>query len=126
MEVKMKIAISTDGNKVSAHFGRCPEYTIIEIEDNNLNSKNVIKNPGHRQGFLPEFFRERNVDCIIAGGIGRRAKVLFNEFGIETIAGVTGSIDDTINNILEGTLEGGKGLCERGKGKGYGLAKESQ
>jgi len=28
----MLIAIATDGNFVSAHFGRCPSYTIIEIK----------------------------------------------------------------------------------------------
>ena len=28
----MKIAISTDGDFVSAHFGRCPSFTIVDIE----------------------------------------------------------------------------------------------
>jgi len=29
----MKIAISTDAGFVSAHFGRCPSFTIAEIEE---------------------------------------------------------------------------------------------
>ena len=32
----MKIAISTDGDFVSAHFGRCPEYTILDIENGKV------------------------------------------------------------------------------------------
>ena len=31
----MRIAISTDGSSVSGHFGRCPSFTIVDIEDGN-------------------------------------------------------------------------------------------
>ncbi len=122
----MKIAISTDGNIVAAHFGRCPEYTIIEIEDDKLKSKEVIANPGHRANFLPEFLHNLGVECIISGGIGRRARGLFDEFGIKTIVGITGMVDDAIDEILKGTLKGGESLCKRGSGKGYGLEKEKE
>ena len=49
----MKIAISTDGGYVSAHFGRCPSFTIMEVEDSKLVGKEEIDNPGHHPGFLP-------------------------------------------------------------------------
>lgn len=29
----MRIAISTDGKYVSQHFGRCPSYTLVDIEN---------------------------------------------------------------------------------------------
>jgi len=32
----MKVAISTDQGHVSAHFGRCPSYTIVEIEKGQI------------------------------------------------------------------------------------------
>ena len=32
----MKVAISTDRGFVSAHFGRCQSYTIVEIEDGRI------------------------------------------------------------------------------------------
>ncbi len=32
-------------------------------------------------------------------------------------------IDDVIDEILKGTLEGGESLCKPGNGKGYGLDK---
>ncbi len=117
----MKIAISTEGELVSAHFGRCPSFTTLEIEGNKLVKKEVIDNPGHHPGFLPEFLKERGIKCIIAGGMGQRAQGLFTEAGIETIVGIEGEIDGVIKKVLDGTLEGGESLCNPGVGRGYGV-----
>ncbi len=119
----MKLAISTDGGMVSAHFGRCPEFTIMEIEDCKLKGKETIPNPGHHPGFLPQFLHDRGVTCIIAGGMGQRAQGLFAEKGIEAIVGITGSISEVLKSILAGTLKGGESLCKPGAGKGYGIEK---
>lgn len=119
----MKIAISTDSGMVSAHFGRCPEFTIIDIEDCKLKGKEVIPNPGHLPGFLPQFLHDRGVTCIIAGGMGHRAQGLFAEKGIETIVGISGSMAGVVKSILAGTLKGGESLCKPGTGKGYGIEK---
>jgi len=108
----MLIVIATDGNFVSAHFGRCPSYTIIEIKEGKLLSKKVINNPGHQPGFLPQFLKDQGVECIIADGMGSRAQKLFAESGVKTILGVSGSIDDVIKQIFDGTLKGGESLCE--------------
>ena len=57
----MKIAISTEGDFVSPHFGRCPSFTILEIEGNKLGKREIIDNPGLYPGFLPEFLKEKGV-----------------------------------------------------------------
>jgi len=119
----MHIAISTDGDFVSAHFGRCPSLTIVDIEESEIIKKQVIDNPGHHPGFLPRFLHERGVECIIAGGMGQRASILFNEQNIKTIVGVSGKVDDVLEKILKGTLVGGESLCKPGAGKGYGVDK---
>jgi len=119
----LKIAISTEGSFVSAHFGRCPSFTIVEIEDGKLINKETIDNPGHHPGFLPQFLHERGVTAIIAGAMGQRASGLFTEQGIEVVVGITGTIDETIDKILKGTLEGGENLCRPGAGRGYGVDK---
>ncbi len=119
----MKIAISTDGDYVSAHFGRCPAFTIVEIENNKVIKTQTIENPGHHPGFLPEFLYKQGVEAIIAGGIGMRARALFDSYGIKTIMGVEGKINDVITSILNNTLKGGENLCQPGAGKGYGLDK---
>jgi predicted Fe-Mo cluster-binding NifX family protein len=119
----MKIAISTDNNFVSAHFGRCPCFTVVEIENGKLISKQIIDNPGHHPGFLPQFLHEKGISCIIAGGMGQRASELFREQGIQTIVGITGSIDETIDRLIKGEVEGTENICRPGLGKGYGLDK---
>ena len=119
----MKIAISTDGHHVSEHFGRCPSFTIVDIDDGKEISRQVISNPGHHPGFLPKFLREKGVHCIIAGGMGQRAMGLFAEQGIDTILGVSGSVDGIIGQLLKGTLSGGESSCTPGAGRGYGLDK---
>jgi len=55
----LKVAISTDGDVVSAHFGRCPSFTIVEIQDKQVVKTDTIANPGHHPGFLPQFLREK-------------------------------------------------------------------
>ena len=119
----MKIAISTDNGQVSAHFGRCPEFTVVEIENGKVLSKEVIANPGHHPGFLPKFFSERGIKAIIAGGMGYRAQSLFDEMGMKAVLGISGPVNEIIGKLASGTLKGGESLCRPGAGKGYGLDK---
>jgi len=107
-----KIAISTDGDQVAPHFGRCPSYTLFEINEKSVANKEVIDNPGHEPGFLPVFLAERGVTCIIAGGMGPRAQMLFGQRGIESIIGITGKVDEVIETYLRGELESGESMCE--------------
>jgi predicted Fe-Mo cluster-binding NifX family protein len=119
----MRIAISTDGDFVSAHFGRCPHFTIVNIDGGKILDKEVIENPGHHPGFIPQFLHEKNVDCIVTGGVGRRASSSFNEFGIKVVVGVSGRIDEIVDKLQKGALVGGESICKPGSGKGYGLDK---
>ena len=120
----MRIAISTDNGMVSAHFGRCPVFTIVEIENGNILKKEQIDNPGHQPGLIPRFLHEKGINCIVAGGMGMRAKDFFEKFGIETITGISGNVDDVIHELINGTVKGTDSLCMPGEGKGYGLDKQ--
>lgn len=119
----MRIAISTDGEFVSAHFGRCPHFTIVDVEDKKVVKKELVSNPGHEPGFIPHFLSRKGVKCVVAGGMGMRATGFFSEAGIETIVGVSGKVDDVIRGLLKGEVKGGESLCSPGSGKGYGLDK---
>ncbi len=119
----MKIAISTDGNFVSEHFGRCPVFTLVDIKAGKLVGTMILENPGHQPGAIPKYLHKKRVNCIVAGGMGMRARGFFGEVGIQAILGVTGRIDDVIRSLLNGTLKGGESLCKPGAGKGYGLDK---
>ena len=120
----MKIAIPTEGGEVSPHFGRAPEFVIVEIEENSVVKREKIANPGHRAGFLPSFLADSGVTHVITGGAGQRAQSGFAQYGIELVAGISGKVDEVIEKILQGTLKGGESLCKPGLGKGYGIEKE--
>jgi predicted Fe-Mo cluster-binding NifX family protein len=110
----MKIAISTDRGYVSAHFGRCLAYTIVDIQDGRIIKREEIPNPGHQPGFLPVYLSQMGVNAIIAGGMGPRAQGLFSEKNIQTIIGIQGPIDEVIEKFLRQELEAGQDLCDHG------------
>ncbi len=113
----MKIAISTDTGFVSAHFGRCPSFTIAEIEEGKVLKVEEINNPGHQPAFLPNFLAERGVKYIICGGMGNRAQILFAEKKIIPVIGVTGKIEEVIEKFVKGQLKEGESLCKPGDRK---------
>ncbi len=119
----MRIAISTDGRYVSPHFGRCPSFTLVDIENGKMVKKVEVENPGHEPGYIPQFLHQKGVKRIVCGGMGARAQGFFEEMGIETIVGIDGSIDGVIEKLEKGVLEGGESLCAPGAGKGYGIEK---
>ncbi|MDD4568583.1 MAG: NifB/NifX family molybdenum-iron cluster-binding protein [Tepidanaerobacteraceae bacterium] len=110
----MKVAIPTDNKSVSAHFGHCAEFTIYDIDEKNkkVNSKEVIGNPGHEPGFLPGYLAKQGINCIIAGGMGSRAKQLFDQNNISSITGASGSADEVIQEYLAGNLVSDGNYCD--------------
>lgn len=119
----MKIAIPAENGIVSPHFGRCPKFTIVEIKDGVIESKEEIESPGHSPGLLPDYFSKIDIDTVVAGGMGMRAIELFKEQNIKVIMGVEGDVDLLIEKIIDGTLTAGESSCSPGSGKGYGLDK---
>jgi predicted Fe-Mo cluster-binding NifX family protein len=113
--VFMKIAVANEGGFVSPHFGRCAEYTLFTVNARNeIMEKAVIPNPGHEPGFLPGYLAKLGVTHIIAGGMGQRAQNLFAQEGIVTLMGATGSVDEVVQDFLNGSYVEGESLCEHG------------
>lgn len=110
----MKVAIATDNGYVSAHFGRCSQYTIFNIQDNQITEKILVDTPEHQPGFLPGWLNEKGVNCVIAGGMGPRAQELFLQFNIQPFIGISGNVDTVINDFIAGKLENGESLCTHG------------
>jgi len=106
------VAIATEGSLVAKHFGRCPEYTLYKVGGRSVVEEKKITNPGHEPGFLPGYLSGLGVNSIVAGGMGQRARSLFEEEGIETYVGVTGPVKDVIETYLAGELRSGVSTCE--------------
>lgn len=107
----MRVAVATDGTQVAEHFGRCAQYTLAQIEDGQVRTVTSIGNPGHEPGFLPRFLAEKNVSCIITGGMGQRAKQLFDAVGIDTIVGVSGDVRHVLQQYAAESLSSEGEFC---------------
>lgn len=108
------IAIASEDNKgldgqVSAHFGRCPNYVMAEVEGGQVVSHKVVRNPHHDQhkpGQMPRFINSLGADVILAGGMGPMAVNMFRGFGIDVATGISGTIRDAVEGYLGGNLQG--------------------
>ena len=92
------------------HFGRCPAFTFVDIEDGKVVNKTVVDNPGalsHGRGDVPKFLHDQGANVIVSGGMGGRAIQFFEQFKIRVVLGANSSVDDTIQTILEGKLKDG-------------------
>lgn len=107
----MKIAIPTEGNNVSSHFGKCEQFTIAEIVGSTLKSRSLISTAGNQHGLLPGFLAEHGVDIVIAGGMGDGAKEKLITNNIEIITGAKGKIDEVLDSYLSGKLKSGDSGC---------------
>lgn len=116
-----KIAFANDNGYISQHFGRCPEFTFVSIEDGKVVTKKNLPNPGHAVGTVPNFIKNQGANAIVCGGMGGRAQQMFADFGIEPIMGVQTSIDEAIQLFIKGELTGGTSMCSPGLGREYGV-----
>ena len=113
----MRIAFASEDKlgmegEVSAHFGRCPYYTFLEVEEGKVGSWKVVDNPYHGDhvpGKVLEFIHSQKADVMIAGGMGPRAIEFFDGYGIEAVTGAFGKVGDVLNAYLRGELRGAGG-----------------
>lgn len=100
----MKIAIATEGTNVSEHFGRCEDFTIVEIENSEVISKVMINTVGNQHGLLPVFLLSHGAMTVVSGGMGDGAKQNLKSNGMEILTGVSGSVEDAILAFINGSL----------------------
>ena len=111
----MRIAIPIAGGRLSAHFGHCEEFALIDVDTDN---KSVVATatapaPPHQPGLLPRWLAERGANVIIAGGMGMRAQNLFAEQNIQVIVGAPSAEPKAIaEQYLAGTLATGDNICD--------------
>jgi ATP-binding protein involved in chromosome partitioning len=109
----MKFAVPTNDKKLCQHFGHCEAFAIMEAEDGRVVSETYIDAPAHEPGLLPKWLGEKGVQCIIAGGMGSRAKGLFSERGINVITGAQAEDPrQAVELYLKGSLETGVNTCD--------------
>ncbi len=110
----MRIAISAESNNgldsiVGQHFGRCPFFALVEVDQDQIQSVSMIENPfyaGHQVGQVPGFIHEKGTDVMLSGGMGGRAIQFFTQFGMGTATGARGTVKEAVTEYLAGNLSG--------------------
>ncbi len=111
----MRIAIPLAEGKLTAHFGHCETFAILDVDEAKkaiVRREDVVP-PPHEPGKLPPWLAERGVNLIIAGGMGQRAQGLFAERGIRVLVGAgVETPEKLVADFLSGTLQTGTNACD--------------
>lgn len=97
----MKLCIPAMGQKgieeaVGQHFGKVPYYALY---DTDTKESSVISNTSEHNGgtgLPPEIMAKESVDIMLCGGLGKKAVVMFEQYGIDVFIGANGTIKDAI------------------------------
>jgi predicted Fe-Mo cluster-binding NifX family protein len=109
----MKFAIPLAEGKLTAHFGHCQEFALVEVEDNQIKSKETLVPPPHEPGVLPKWLHDQGTNVIIAGGMGARALDLFAQNDIKVIVGAAAlTPEELVKQYLDNTLQTGGNVCD--------------
>lgn len=107
----MRIAVASEGTKVTGHFGHCEGFAIFDAENGAIVQRDTIPNPGHRPGFLPNFLADQGVQVIISGGMGGGAVEIFNQRNVKVVTGATGDVRDAAERYASGALVSTDSVC---------------
>ena len=115
-----RIALSADNRNgldsvISPHFGRCPYYVLVDMDGQEVKAIADVENPyyqGHSPGQVPRFIQSHAVNVMITGGMGGRAIMLFEQFGIEPVTGARGTVRAALEAYLGGELQGAESCLE--------------
>lgn len=125
----MRVAVSADDQRgldsvVSPHFGRCPYYVLVDVEQHQVKGVRVVANPfygQHQPGQVPGFIRDQGADVMLTGGMGGRAVGFFQQYGIEPVTGAMGTVRHALEAYLGGRLRGAA-PCHESVEHGHGKA----
>ena len=109
----MKFAIPLAEGKLTAHFGHCQEFALVDVEDNEIKNTETLVPPAHEPGVLPKWLHDLGTNVIIAGGMGARALDLFAQNDIQVVVGApTLTPEELVGQYLDNRLEGGANICD--------------
>ena len=114
MTSKRLVAVASEDDRglsgeVSMHFGRCPFFTLVQVEGDQVVGARTLENPyfqAHQPGVVPQLIHTLGANVILAGGMGPRAIQMFHSFGIDVATGAVGRVDKVVAAYLKGTLSG--------------------
>lgn len=111
----MNIALPVAENRLCMHFGHCEKFAFYDVDTSEKAIKGVkmLTPPPHEPGILPAWIKQQGADLVITGGMGSRARNLFEEAGVHVITGAPAvAPEDVITSYLNNTLKLGQNTCD--------------
>lgn len=105
---------------VMPHFGHCDVFTLIELEGGAVKKVRILPNQPHEHGDCTSpvtFLAENGVSVMLAGGMGRRPFMAFQEKGIRVFfSGAESKVSAALQAFAADQLPvfGDNGLCKGG------------
>ena len=94
--------------ELSAHFGHCDLYTLVQLEEGQIKEVKTLANVPHVQGgcMAPvNLLADSGAKALIAGGMGMRPLMGFNQVGIEVFYGAgAATVKDAVAALARGEL----------------------
>ncbi len=123
----MRIAVSADNKNgldsvVSPHFGRCPHFILVDLEGQQVTGVREVDNPyyaDHQPGQVPALISSMGANVMLTGGMGGRAIMFFQQYGIEGVTGAYGTVGQSVERYLGGQLRGAA-PCKESTEHGHG------
>lgn len=126
----MRVAVAFENDEIFQHFGKTETFKLYDIDNGEIVSTQLVDTQGTGgHGALAGFLKNNDVDMLICGGIGGGAQNALADAGIELYGGLSGSADEAVASLMQGTLEKndltacdhhghGEGVCHHGHHKG--------
>ena len=91
------------------HFGHCDLYTVVEVKGGEIQNVSTLPNVPHQQGgcMAPvNHLAGNDVNVLIAGGMGMRPLMGFNQVGIDVYYGAGApSVGAAVQAFLQDALQ---------------------
>lgn len=100
----MRIAVTYENGQIFQHFGHTEQFKIYDVEDGVCKQETIVDTSGSGHGALAGFLTANRVDAVICGGIGGGAQMALAQAGIALYGGVSGSADQAVQALIDGTL----------------------
>ena len=110
----MRVAIPTENGLICQHFGHSSQFAIIDINPQTkvIEQTQSLTPPPHDMGVLPAWLADMKCTHIIAGGMGTRALMLFEQNGILVISGAPQiSPQEAVEKYINNELTAGGNPC---------------
>ncbi len=130
----MRVAVATTQggleDVVSPIFGRCPTFTLVDVENGEVVSHEVVQNPyvsamGGAGIQAAQLVISKGAQAILAGAFGPNASNVFSQGGVQTIP-AQGTVEEKVLEFAAGRLVPTAGptaaaFTGRGMGTGGGM-----